>query len=259
MLALADSAAGKRALCPSCETEFCVPESQPPLEETPQQIGQLPPDPLVRCPACERTLAYDPALAGQAIICPTCGRRLRMPGPGERVVDLGAAPGQRATRTATAAPFPNYGDNPYASGPISVPPPPRPVEGGAAYAIPGAFLLVFSGAALLFGGLYLFLFVMGGLFRADPAELLMILLMMVAAGLSHGLAFAGGLQMIQRRNLLLARIGAWAALYPCGMCGFLQVPFAIWALVLLYRDQAPNDFSLTFASVGERSRDDRFS
>ncbi len=242
MLALADSAAGKRALCPSCETEFRVPEPQAPLAVDAQRPGTSPPDPLVRCPACERTLAYDPVLAGQAIICPTCGRRLRMPGPGEQVVDLGAAagqpPGRRPATTATASPFPNFGENPYASRPTPVPLQPRPSERMPLYSAAGAILMIFSSAGLFFGGLYLLLLMFGGAFMASPIEFLIALLVMMLAGLSHALTIAGGLQMILRRNLLLARIGAWAALYPCGMCSILQVPFAIWALVLLYRSSA---------------------
>ncbi len=183
-----------------------------------------------------------------------------MPGPGEQVVDLGAAVGRQhsrpATRTAPASPFPNDGENPYASSPLSVPPSASPRVQSSLYAIPGVFLLLFSGAGLAFGGLYLFLLVVGGVGMAGPAELLMLLLIMVTAGLSHGLTLAGSLQMIQRRNLLLARIGAWAALYPCGMCSILQVPFAIWALVLLYRANAPADFSLTVGGHSARGRDE---
>lgn len=245
LLALADRAVGKRALCPSCRSEFRVPELQPLVEPSPSWSEQPPLDPLVRCPACERTLAYEPALAGQAIICPTCGRRLRMPAPGESVVDLGTASTRpafgRPTSTAVPTSFPEQSENPYASGPILGPLPPQAT---APYAAAGVMLMILSASGLIFGSVLFCLAFIGAIVLGAGEALLMLLVLSLAV-VSHGLTIAGGLQMVRRRNLLLARVGAWAALYPCGMFSIFQVPFAIWALVLLYRANAPADFSPT--------------
>lgn len=258
LLALADSAAGKRALCPSCDTEFRVPELPPQAEAASPWPEQTLPDPLVRCPACERTLAYDPALSGQAIICPTCGRRLRMPGPGEQVIDLGVATASRPQErrpTATAqAPFPNFGENPYAGPLAGGPLRPRPVDVAPSYAAPGAILLILSAIDLFFGSI-LFCMAFLGAIVAGQFESLFVLLMLSLALLTRGLGIAGGLQMIQRRNLWLAKIGAWAALFPCGMFSVFQVPIAIWALVLLHRDRAAADFDLPAARPSASRQD----
>ena len=208
----------------------------------------------VRCPVCERTLAHDASLVGQAIICPTCGHRLRMPGPDEQVVDLGPAATQplpqRPLSTAPASRFPGFGGQPDASSPLSVPRRPRSAAMVPSYTAAGVMLMIFSGLGLFTIGTYLLLLIIGGAIVLGWLPLLLTFLLVSLGSLSQILAIAGGLQMVQRRNLVLARIGAWAALYPCGPCSVLQIPVAIWALVLLYREQAPDDFSLTWGSPG---------
>ncbi len=249
MLALADSAAGKRALCPSCEAEFRVPTLQSPGREP--AAAQLPRS-GIRCPACERPLAFDASLAGQTIICPTCQRRLRMPAAGERVADLGPVPAMEPAgtwrpaheRTSTANP-PSYEENPYS--PLATPSEtPASPDFQANYALPGFFLVALSGPALLFVGLYLITIILGvaaGGAVPGPAEMVIIFMFFFLAALSHGATLIGGIQMITRRRLDLARLGAWAALYPCGFCTVIQIPFAIWALVVLHRASAPADFA----------------
>lgn len=183
-----------------------------------------------------------------------------MPGPGEQVVDLGPAATQplpqRPVSTAPASRFPGLGGQPDISSPLPVPLPPRASAMAPPYTAAGVMLMIFSGLGLFVIGVYLLLLMLGGAIVLGSLQLLLTFLLVGLGSLSQMLAIAGGLQMIQRRNLLLARIGAWAALYPCGPCSVLQIPFAIWALVLLYREHAPADFSLTFGSGSTRRRED---
>lgn len=59
----------------------------------------------------------------------------------------------------------------------------------------------------------------------------------------HGAAAYAGHCMIARRSLSSARIGAAVGILPCGACGVLQAPIAIWALLVLARPEASSDFS----------------
>ena len=58
----------------------------------------------------------------------------------------------------------------------------------------------------------------------------------------HAMTFVAGWKMMQRQSLSTARFGAILGLVPCGICSVFQIPFAIWALVVLYRAEAPTDF-----------------
>lgn len=76
---------------------------------------------------------------------------------------------------------------------------------------------------------------------------------MVAVALASSIAtLLGGIAMIRRRNLPLAKLGAVAALLPCTGCFLLQLPFAIWALVVLNRAAAQRDFAPAASEAAER-------
>jgi len=59
----------------------------------------------------------------------------------------------------------------------------------------------------------------------------------------HATTLIAGLRMTQRRSLPIARLGSTLGLVPCGICGVIHIPFAIWALVAVYGSNAPNDFT----------------
>jgi hypothetical protein len=65
----------------------------------------------------------------------------------------------------------------------------------------------------------------------------------VISAVIHSTSLVAGLRMTQRRSLSLARLGAVLGLIPCGVCGIVQLPFAIWALIALYDIDAPSDFT----------------
>lgn len=275
MLALADSAAGKRALCPNCSSEFRVPlVDDPPMgggsqspAVSPLRTGSMQSGgTLIRCPACDRTLAADPSMAGQAIICPTCKRRMRVPtaeeqATGGRVTSTEKqvdtwVPGPGVTHPNAAAENP-YSENPYfPSAPL--PPPAGMSQFGwqptTNYTLPAVLLLIFSTVSLLFFGLALFGLAIdggaaaGGQPQADAIGASLMAMLFTVALFSSATTFYGGIQMLRRRNLGWAKLGAIAALYPCGLCTVLQLPIAIWAIVILFRETAKLDF---WASSGD--------
>lgn len=198
MLALADSAGGKRALCPNCSIEFRVPSA--PLAEggTAEPAATAEPvlpaganiasGSLIRCPACDRTLAIDPSLPGS------------IPG----------------------------------------------MQTGTNYALPGAFLAILGAiGVIVFAFSLLGAFI--GIFGQQPPrgsdEFIFTVLWSATSIAFQLLTFIGGVQMIRRRQLGWAKLGTFAALYPCGSCVLVQLPIAIWALVILTREIAVYDFA----------------
>ena len=277
LLALAESASGKRALCPNCSAEFRVPDLQRSEGGTADMStvsdGTLPVGTsvangsLIRCPACDRTLATDPSMAGKPIICPTCKRRMRVPAAydssGPVANDLGyspeISPGRwpKSADNRTLNPPPEYptGFDPYVTTQLGTDPyAPIPTLPGSVpgmqtatnYALPGAFLTLLSAVGILIFGLWLIAAIVGVWGQKAPMDLDEFAITVVFSLTSIAvqlLTFIGGIQMIRRRQLRWARLGAFAALYPCGPCMIVQLPVAIWAIVILNREIAVYDFA----------------
>jgi len=266
MLALADSAGGKRALCPNCSTEFRVPSVSLSEGGTAEPIAvtaetALPAGTnvvsgsLIRCPACDRTLAIDPSMVGQPIICPTCKRRMRVPTSNELLLpaasDLGYSPGTSASQwPINPAGFdpslsPSFESNPYAATP-SLPGSIPGMQTGTNYALPGAFLAILGALGVIvfaFSLLGVFIGILGQQRPMVLDEFIFTILWSATSIAFQLLTFIGGVQMIRRRQLGWAKLGAFAALYPCGSCVLVQLPIAIWALVILTREIAVYDFA----------------
>lgn len=258
MLALGDSASGKRALCPNCSIEFRVPD----LPRSPSDPAQSSADPellspadtsaaggsLIRCPACDRMLAIDPSMAGQPIICPTCKRRMRVPVanefPGSAADDLGCSQEDYSA-----------GFNPYATAPTlpgSIP----GMQTGTNYALPGAILAILGALGLLVFGLSLVGILIGVFGQKAPlvlGDFVVTIVWSVTSIATQLLSLIGGVQMMRRRQLGWAKLGAFAALYPCGICVLVQLPVAIWAIVILSREIAVYDFASPMDHVEMRS------
>lgn len=273
MLALADSASGKRALCPNCSTEFRVPDlplsDNGPVPSSPAQDANLPSGTsvvsgsLIRCPACDRTLAIDPSMAGQPIICPTCKRRMRVPVANESSAptadDLGYSPGTSPSQYSDhfdPLVAPPLGSDPYAAIPSlsgSIP----GMQTGTNYALPGAILAIFGALGTLVFGLALVGVLIGVFGQKAPMELddfVLTLLFSVTSITAQLLTFVGGVQMMRRRQLGWAKLGAYAAIYPCVICVLVQLPIAIWAIVILNREIAVYDFASPMDRVDMQSR-----
>jgi hypothetical protein len=220
-------------------------------------------------------------MAGQTIICPTCKRRMQVPLANQvdpsAVNDLGHAPGpsslgwggQGHTGTSTTSSNPAVGSDPYAPSPVIVdvfgPIPSLPgsvpgVQTGTNYALPGAFLAVMGGLGLLVLGPALLGILVGVIGNKAPMDLVDFVLTvgwMVLSILAQMLMLAGGVQMIRRRQLRWAKLGAFAALYPCVPCIVVQLPIAIWSLVILHREIAAFDFASPLDPMDARPMDNR--
>ncbi|HBJ39188.1 MAG TPA: hypothetical protein DDZ51_31465 [Planctomycetaceae bacterium] len=264
MLALADSAGGKRALCPNCSNEFRVPdlpvygvetEELPAARDPALNFGtRASAGELIRCPACDRTLAVDPSMAGQPIICPTCKRRLRVPAANESSILL-------ASDLGNSRPSDPYGVPPLGSDPFGgMPTLPGSIPGmqtGTNYALPGAFLAILGALGTLVFSLSLLGAMIGVFGQKAPMDLehfVVTLLWSVTSMVAQLLTFIGGIQMMRRRQLKWAKLGAFAALYPCGSCIALQLPIAIWAIVILNREIAVYDFASPMDRYDEKSQ-----
>jgi len=266
MLALPDSTAGKRALCPRCSSEFRVPlafdssfsgDDPPdfssggerrddigpalgPIRRGPSGFNQS----LIRCPSCDRTLAVDPTMAGHPIICPTCKRRLRVPTAWEAAEGgssnirygtlderVAAAPWQASPTAA----------NPYVAAPVQ-PAALGPAVSQTNYALPGMLIMVltaFESLFLVFAFAGLMADALAGGAKGDTVFALSFLSVSL---LINALVFGGGFQMTRRQSLGWAKGAAFAALLPCGLCTIFRIPVAIWAIVLLSRSVAEDDF-----------------
>jgi hypothetical protein len=125
------------------------------------------------------------------------------------------------------------------------------------YTLPAILLLIFSAVSLLFFGLGLFGMAIdagaaaGGQRQPEAVGTLFAGMLFLVAIFANVATFYGGIQMLRRRNLGWAKLGALTALYPCGLCTVLQLPIAIWAIVILFRETAKYDFSAGEARLGD--------
>jgi hypothetical protein len=220
----------------------------------------------VACPGCDRLLAFNTNSAGQVVICPSCQRRVQMPTAAElqyesssKVFADSSRPGGYApsppepigsretaiTREATRETFRPFIDDqdPYASPPLTRQPNTfrrTPTD----YATPGWFLVGSSVLALGYDVLWLFFFALS--FIGNNAGGALGIVAFLGWGLlsiaSHILGLLAGVCMIRRTHLSLVRAGAILALIPCGSCYLLQVPFAVWAVVVAFGTTANQDF-----------------
>jgi len=117
------------------------------------------------------------------------------------------------------------------------------------YTTPGAFLLGVSALNLAYDLLWLGLIALGAINeQADPDAIVGFAIFGVwglVAIVCHAMTFVAGWKMTQRQSLSTARFGAIVGFVPCGLCFLFQVPFAIWAVVVLYSSDAPADFEST--------------
>lgn len=155
-----------------------------------------------------------------------------------------AAPAWSVPASPADGPLIRRNADPYSA---PMPDPSRGVPGRTDYATPG--WLWFGTGVLTLGYDLLWTAIMSlGLFadNLDADALIGFVLLFGWAALSilaHCVMVLGALRMTQRRSLGMARLGAFIGLLPCGMCSVIQIPFAVWALVVLHNSDAAQDFS----------------
>jgi hypothetical protein len=174
--------------------------------------------------------------------------------------DLGYSPGTRSTADYTGGfdPYvsPPLGSDPYAA----IPTLPGSIPGtqtGTNYALPGALLAILGALGTLVFGLSLLGVLIGVVGQRAPLALddfVLTLLWSVTSLTAQLLTFVGGVQMMRRRQLGWAKLGAFAALYPCGSCVLVQLPVAVWAIVILSREIAIYDFASPSDRYDRQSR-----
>ncbi len=244
-LALPDDAVGRKAQCPSCQAVFLVAAG--PIAPEPAIVSADRTD-AVSCPGCDRRLAFGQTTAGQVIICPSCSRRVRMPTASEmsrdgRTTTQSSAEAQPGFELLSTPPQPTMRRG---AGPYEAPMTPGSYAAQTNYAIPGRFLLVMSSLNLAMDILWGTFMTIGllapGNNQGDIGGVIMMFGWVTTSLLAHGLTFYAGLKMTQRRSLAMARIGAIVGIIPCGVCAVLQIPFGIWATVVLFNSNAPDDF-----------------
>lgn len=253
-LSLPDDSAGKKAQCPSCQAVFRVPETVAFSDRSPTNLLPAIVRPgrtdAVACPGCDKLLAFNSDSAGQAVICPSCQRRVRMPTSSElfggqeaRAATKTVRPFQVPVAASTSLPQPplkREGD-PYAATPLSSET--YHSKSLTNYTGPGWGLFGVSLLNLGYVGIIVILLVAEKQNADAVLGFVVFLLWGAISATMHATSLIAGLRMTQRRSLSLARLGAILGLIPCGICSFLQLPFAIWALITLYNADAPRDFT----------------
>lgn len=192
----------------------------------------------VGCPGCNKLLAFNAASAGQVVICPSCQRRIRMPTAAEMQA------GRSATRSSQS-PTSWRSEDPY-SAPKQAAFDSNASRSHAIYTTPGAFLLGVSALNLTYDLVWCGLIAMGAIqdkLDADAAiGFAMFFVWALVSIACHAMTLVAGWKMTQRQSLSTARLGAIFGFIPCGACYLIQIPFAIWAVIVLYSTEAPTDF-----------------
>ncbi|MGV3483129.1 MAG: hypothetical protein ACO1RT_01785 [Planctomycetaceae bacterium] len=255
-LSLPDDAAGRKAQCPSCQSVFQVPTALPysaQASELAAVVHRGRTD-SVNCPGCDKRLAFNASTAGQVVICPTCQRRIRMP-TAAAFYDATAAVAETSSPSPVApawgvpaspvdGPLIRRNADPYSA---PMPDPSRRAVGTTDYATPGWMWFGTSVVTLGYDFLWTALMVFSMFAdNVDADALIGFIFLFGWAGLSilaHSVMLLGALRMTQRRSLGMARLGAFMGLLPCGMCSVIQIPFAVWAIVVLHNSDAAQDFS----------------
>lgn len=231
----------------------------------------------VHCPNCDRALALTAEVAGQIVSCPECRRRMKMPlevpssSRSPAPPASGPAPTQSAYPAAGSQPpaqpaaNPYVAANPYAGGnPYTAGNPPLGSPGNAAgspyqtpiggtgmmsgghsepvvYVLPGVFLAVIAGVSVLVSAAQVLFGVLGGGMQAP--DVIMAAVFFGLPLLVNLLIVVGGIQMARRQSLTLCRIAAGLAIMPFfGFCCVGNMPFGIWAMIVLLQDNANRDF-----------------
>jgi hypothetical protein len=250
VLRVADSAAGKKARCPDCSTVSDVPQAS-------QSSGAAP-----------DFSSFGPGSSPQGGAGdPSWSTGNWSPGP-ESSRPASNAPGGNAPTEnpfgQQAAPHQSSADNPFAS-----PQPNYKAPSGAGFAAvrerlkgPAISLIVVSGIgiALTLASVVFQLVAPGGALGQGmnnggdgPGQLIMMLSFGIGPALVSlfraGFVIYGALQMKNLENHSVAMATAIIAVVPCfSPCCLMDLPFGIWALVVLNDPQVKQAFQMSAAN-----------
>lgn len=206
------------------------------------------PDELINCPACNHRLRLPVELLGQSVECPQCHAHFAAPGGS-------SAPVVRPAPQVALASGPVYADDSE----------PRGHRGGATLTAPAVCLLIVGVLSALIN---FFVLAFGIEVESNPADFRAQLQAHMARNpnltpqqrqqleeldknpeevawwcqiigggslAAAALTAIGAIAMLTRRMYWLAVLGALAALNPANCCCVnVNIPFAIWALIVLF-------------------------
>lgn len=242
LLRVGDDSAGKKSRCPECGNIQDIPGavSSPPGQPFPAgpypHAGTTPPG--HSSPASGPASTHSPR--------PTPSPTSPRPG----AVPMGGAP----------APQPTFGSNPYAErqasgNPYATPSGYTARPGGygpfagspedyarSRLSGPAIALIVFAVLGLAFSALAILGFIVQVAENSFDDDGVPGLVWVLANLVLRLVMLAGGIQMLRVRSYGLSMAAAVTAIIPCGMCCFMDLPFGIWALVVLLDANVRNAF-----------------
>ncbi|EMI54887.1 30S ribosomal protein S27ae [Rhodopirellula sallentina] len=233
-LKVPSSFAGKVVRCSKCQTQLKVPGGGVPAASSPPAApaGYTPPSQPSDDPFANLPTPGAPSGGGfGGGLGPSVPQRtLRSPNP----VNPYSTPSPSAPRTY-------QGGNPSRAGRL------RSGRSAVLYNIPAIIMMCW--AALVIGvgifqiGLVIFLLASGqvNFQQVDTAQLFGRLAGQFLAVALQGAVLAGGIAMVRRSNLGSAKTAAVITTIPCFGC--LVFPIGIWACVLLFSNEAEQDFA----------------
>jgi predicted Zn finger-like uncharacterized protein len=230
---------------------------------------------VIQCPSCERSLRVPDNLLGRNVKCPSCSTTFTAedpaaapPPPAEE-----EAPPERPSRRRRAAEEPEESyeeERPSRRGRPRPEPEDeedddeerprrrrrrrggwREEEAKAAVSGPAIALMIAGILGLVMGGLNIIVAVVnlagggggpgGG--NPDPANLVGQVIGAFVSLIWGGIVTAGAVQMKRLHGFGSAMTASIVALLPCNPCCLLGLPFGIWALVVLNRQEVKDAFS----------------
>jgi hypothetical protein len=199
-------------------------------------------DDLIHCPSCNFELRLPPELYGTPVECPQCHARFTAPAPAVRPAADRPPPGREYDASRPAYDAPAY--------------PPDAGQAASAVKAPAIILLILTVLSLLLN-VYSAAVADSAILQmrqmaadpnmpaqwadilqkiadsTDPALVRVEHLVFAAVNL---VTVAGAIQMMRLRTFWLAVVGAILAFNPFNCpCCVTQLPFGIWALVVLFR------------------------
>jgi hypothetical protein len=215
-LCLPDEFQGQEAKCPSCTTQFLANTSAATLEAPTDQFATNPP------PA--------PLLVQQ---------------PAEKTAGCSDADWSEATRWSEPAFDGVPSEQPYH----------RSAAAREAVSGPATFLLLSSGTAIGLAAMLMIGNVVKGMKvagdedgragRAQVDPMIQMVSGVAGAGLGvvyYGVIFASALQMRNLRSWGFSLAGSIMAMMPCTLCCVLTLPFGLWSLIVLSKEEVKSAF-----------------
>jgi phage FluMu protein Com len=181
-----------------------------------------------RCTGCGKLLRVADASAGADARCPECDTIVRVPGQWQEPSTTAPTPpaGETAEDSPYSSPQADPGETVTARDRVSGAATGLMIAGTVGVVLNLASVVAFT----IFGGLNFNFFDVGGWFFNPIAHFMSAVVGLFVCGI----IIFGGMKMRELENYPLVLTAAILATVPCiGACCLLEVPFGIWALIVL--------------------------